>query len=39
MTHGSNTACLSLAWDATKTFLFAGFSDGIIRVYKYSQLD
>jgi guanine nucleotide-binding protein subunit beta-2-like 1 protein len=27
--------CLSLAWDATKTYLFAGFTDGVIRVYKF----
>ena len=33
-----NAACLSLAWDATKTFLFAGFSDGVIRVFKYSDI-
>ena len=29
-------SCLSLAWDSTKTYLFAGFSDGIIRVYKFA---
>jgi len=28
-------ACLSLAWDATRTYLFAGFTDGVIRVYKF----
>ena len=28
--------CLSLAWDATKTYLFAGFTDGVIRVYKFA---
>lgn len=27
--------CLSLAWDATRTYLFAGFTDGVIRVYKF----
>ncbi len=28
-------SCLSLAWDATRTYLFAGFSDGVIRVFKF----
>jgi len=37
--HGKNTACLSLAWDQTKTYLFAGYTDGIIRVYRFSQID
>lgn len=32
-----NAACLSLAWDAKKNYLFAGFTDGVIRVYKFSQ--
>jgi guanine nucleotide-binding protein subunit beta-2-like 1 protein len=27
--------CLSLAWDSTKTYLFAGFTDGVVRVYKF----
>ena len=27
--------CLSLAWDASKKYLFAGFADGIIRVFKF----
>jgi guanine nucleotide-binding protein subunit beta-2-like 1 protein len=27
--------CLSLAWDSTRTYLFAGFTDGVIRVYKF----
>jgi len=35
--YGSNVQCLSLAWDQTKTYLFAGFSDGVIRVFKFSQ--
>ena len=29
-------ACLSLAWDEDKKYLFAGFSDGGIRVFKFS---
>lgn len=29
-------ACNCLAWDPTKTYLFAGFTDGIIRVYKFT---
>jgi len=33
--YGHNVQCLSLAWDSTKTYLFAGFSDGIIRVFKF----
>jgi len=35
--YGSNVQCLSLAWDQTKTYLFAGFSDGVVRVFKFSQ--
>jgi len=34
--YGNNVGCLSLAWDSTKTYLFAGFTDGKIRVFKYS---
>jgi len=34
-TYGNNVGCLSLAWDSTKTYLFAGFTDGVIRVYKF----
>jgi guanine nucleotide-binding protein subunit beta-2-like 1 protein len=30
-------ACLSLAWDESKTYLFAGFADGVIRVYKFVE--
>lgn len=30
-------ACTALAWDATRTYLFAGFTDGVIRVFKYSE--
>ena len=33
----SNAACVCLAWDATKTYVFAGFTDGVIRVYKYAE--
>ena len=32
-----NGACLSLCYDNTKSYLFAGFSDGNIRVYKTSN--
>lgn len=28
-------ACHSLAWDESKTYLFAGFSDGAVRVFKF----
>lgn len=35
--YGNNVGCLSLAWDASKTYLFAGFTDGVIRVYKFSK--
>lgn len=35
---GKNNACLCLAWDSTRTYLFAGFTDGVIRVFKYSEL-
>lgn len=30
-------ACLSLAWDADRKYLFAGFSDGGIRVFRFSM--
>ncbi len=30
-------ACLSLTYDKSKDYLFAGFADGIIRVYKTSN--
>ena len=30
-------ACLSLAYDKSKSYLFAGFADGTIRVYKTSN--
>ncbi len=33
--YGSNVQCISLAWDKSKTYLFAGFTDGVIRVYKF----
>jgi len=33
-TYGNNVQCLSLAWDNSKEYLFAGFTDGVIRVYK-----
>lgn len=31
----TGSACHSLAWDDTKTYLFAGFADGVIRVFKF----
>jgi guanine nucleotide-binding protein subunit beta-2-like 1 protein len=34
--YGNNNACLSLAFDPSKNYLFAGFADGVIRVYKFS---
>jgi guanine nucleotide-binding protein subunit beta-2-like 1 protein len=34
--YGKNNACLSLSFDPTKKYLFAGFADGTIRVYKFS---
>ena len=30
-------ACLSLVYDSTKSYLFAGFADGTIKVYKTSN--
>ena len=30
-------ACLSLAYNKDKSYLFAGFADGTIRVYKTSN--
>ena len=30
-------ACLSLTYDKTKEYLFAGYADGTIRVYKTSN--
>jgi guanine nucleotide-binding protein subunit beta-2-like 1 protein len=38
-TYGNNVSCLSLAWDAPKQHLFAGFSDGIIRVYRFDKFE
>ena len=29
------SACNCLAWDASKEYLFAGFSDGVIRVFNF----
>lgn len=28
-------ACHSLAWDESRTYLFAGFADGVVRVFKF----
>ena len=33
-----SAGCLSLAYDKTKSYLFAGFADGVIRVYKTSSV-
>jgi guanine nucleotide-binding protein subunit beta-2-like 1 protein len=33
--EGKYGNCLSLAWDESKTYLFAGFADGVIRVFKF----
>jgi len=33
----SGAACLSLALDESKKYLFAGFSDGAIRVYLFNE--
>jgi hypothetical protein len=30
-------ACLSLCYDKSKSYLFAGFSNGVIKVYKTSD--
>lgn len=30
-------ACHSLAWDESKTYLFAGFADGAVRVYRFNN--
>jgi guanine nucleotide-binding protein subunit beta-2-like 1 protein len=35
--YGKNNACLCIAFDQSKKYLFAGFSDGLIRVYKFSS--
>jgi guanine nucleotide-binding protein subunit beta-2-like 1 protein len=37
--YGNNVSCLSLAWDQNKNHLFAGFSDGVIRVYRFDRLE
>jgi len=34
-----NQSCYCLAWDPSNTYLFAGFNDGAIRVFKFSQFD
>jgi guanine nucleotide-binding protein subunit beta-2-like 1 protein len=35
-TYGKNNACLCLAFDQSKKYLFAGFADGVIRAYKFT---
>ena len=35
--HDNYGACLSLTYDKSKDYLFAGFADGTIRVYKTSN--
>jgi len=32
-------SCHCLAWDNSRTHLFAGFNDGIIRVFRFNQFD
>lgn len=34
---GTDVACQSLCWDESKTYLFAGYNDGVIRVFKFKQ--
>jgi guanine nucleotide-binding protein subunit beta-2-like 1 protein len=34
---GSRSACLSLAWDAARNHIFAGFADGRIRVFRSAE--
>jgi len=31
-----HVSCTSLSWDLNRNYLFAGFTDGIIRVFKFS---
>lgn len=31
---GSRSACLSIAWDASKNYIFTGYADGRIRVFR-----
>ncbi len=33
----NKTACISLAWDDKREYLFAGFQNGAIEVYKFSM--
>jgi guanine nucleotide-binding protein subunit beta-2-like 1 protein len=35
-TPKKNVTCISLAWDNQGTHLFAGFSDGVIRVFRFT---
>ena len=35
--YGNNVACHALAFDPSRKYLFAGFTDGLIRVYKFSS--
>jgi len=37
--RGETKACLSLTYDRSKNYLFAGFADGVIRVYKIGAKD
>lgn len=34
---GNNSSCLSIAWDANQNYIFTGFTDGKIRVFKVSE--
>ena len=33
------TSCLSLCFNNNKNYLFAGFGDGIIRIYRINKKD
>lgn len=35
--YGKRTACHSIAWDASQTYIFTGYSDGKIRVFKSAE--
>jgi len=35
--YGKNNSCLCIALDQSKKYLFAGFTDGLIRVYKITS--
>jgi guanine nucleotide-binding protein subunit beta-2-like 1 protein len=37
--YGKNVGCLSLAYDPSKKYMFAGFTDGKIRVFKMDKAE